>query len=175
LVAVVEKNNTIYVIGGFNGNHLNNVENYNPATDTWTEEAPLLTGVSSPAAGLIGTWIVVADGYAPYGEYGGTEGYNPSTNAWTAGAEDPTPRDGVCGGFIGTQLYVAGGYPGYGSAVLTLTESFDVKSNTWTTLADIPQSTVAAGSAVYNGQLYCFGGAGLFVARALNNVQIYTP
>src|ERR1700728_4221285 len=30
------------VIGGWNGSTMSTVERYNPATDTWTEDAPLL-------------------------------------------------------------------------------------------------------------------------------------
>jgi hypothetical protein len=55
-VAIVESK-VIYVIGGWNGifsgPSLTTVEGYNPATDTWTEEAPLLVGkwgASRPAA-----------------------------------------------------------------------------------------------------------------------------
>lgn len=37
----------------------------------------------------------------------------------------------------------------------------------------MPQATLLPGSAVYKGQLYCFGG--LYLEGALNNVQIYQP
>ena len=181
-VAVVEKN-IIYAIGGFNGSTtVNNVESYNPATDTWTEETPLPAGVLGLAAGLMKGWIVAADGNegACGGcDYGQTQIYSPSSNAWYGGSSDPTPRDWVCGGSIDGQLYVASGYPadGYaGGESYTLTESFNAKSNTWATLADIPQGTIGAASAVYNGQLYCFGGAPSYPGgAALNNVQIYQP
>jgi N-acetylneuraminic acid mutarotase len=176
--AVVEKNNIIYVIGGAIGyTRFNSVESYNPATDIWTEETPLLVAESDVTAGLIGTWIVVADGYNYYGGTGDNEGYNPFTKAWKSGAPDPTPRSAGCGGSIGTQLYVAGGYPG-GSWAYTLTESFNGSNNIWTRLADMPQRTVLSASAVYNGQLYCFGGVdgwGVSGVTYLNNVQIYQP
>ena len=65
--AVVEKTkNIVYVIGGVvngSGNgDIATVESYNPATNTWTEEAPMLVAKAQSAAGLIGTTIVVADG-----------------------------------------------------------------------------------------------------------------
>jgi N-acetylneuraminic acid mutarotase len=56
-----------------------------------------------------------------------------------------------------------------------LTESFNVSNNIWTTLAPLPQATVFAGSAVYNGLLYCIGGADANLGKVLSKVQIYQP
>lgn len=134
---------------------------------------PLLAEKSTPIAGLIGGWIVAADGYTDRGDTGDTEAYNPSASAWKSVAPDPTPRDGECGGSIGGQLYVASG--NNNGPVVTLTDSFNALSNTWTRLADIPQATLEPGYAVYKGKLYCFGGAGTWLGPPLNNVQIYQP
>ena len=53
---------------------------------------PLLAEKSTPIAGLIGGWIVAADGYTDRGDTGDTEAYNPSASAWKSVAPDPTPR-----------------------------------------------------------------------------------
>ena len=46
-VAIAVVKNIIYVIGGANNvGRLNTVESYDPATDTWTTEAPLLIAKS---------------------------------------------------------------------------------------------------------------------------------
>jgi|HubBroStandDraft_2_1064218.scaffolds.fasta_scaffold40191_2 N-acetylneuraminic acid mutarotase len=179
-VAAVEDKNIIYVIGG-NGNNgmdrLNTVESYNPATDTWTEEAPLLVGKSEPTVGLVGKTIVAADGYTASEDTGDNEGYDVITNTWTSLKADPSPRNTACGGGIGAYMYVAGGYPGGnpGTPALSLTESFKVSKNTWTTLAPMPQAAMLSGSAVYKKQLYCIGGSSSFQGTVLNNVQIYQP
>ena len=68
--------------------------------------------------------------------------------------------------------YVAGG--GTGGGTTTLTESFKVSKNTWKTLAPLPQATLVPGSAVYKGQLYCFGGLNPS-GSPINTVQIYQP
>lgn len=176
-VAVVEKN-IIYVAGGYDGtNFLATVESYNPATDTWTEEAPMLGAKDDPAAGLIGTTIVVADGAnAPGAVTGDTEGYNATTNTWTSLATDPTARTGSCSGPVGANLYDAGGYINNGGAATTVNESFSSSKNQWTTtLTPMPQGTMFGGSAVLNGQLYCFGGEATVNGNPINNVQIYQP
>lgn len=172
--AAVE-NNIIYLVGGNSTQNLrsNAVYSYSPATDTWTEEAPLLVGRSEPSVARVGTSIVVTDGYASGGD---TESYDPATNTWTALKPDPVPggsgwRSFACTGGIGTRLYVAGGY--YGGS---LTESFNLPKNTWKTLAPMPQYAMATGSAVYKGKLYCIGGTVAYWENgALNNVQIYQP
>jgi N-acetylneuraminic acid mutarotase len=173
--AVVEKKtNIIYVSGGeTNGNGQDpvaNVESYNPATNTWTEEAPMLVPKGQGAAGLIGTTIVFADGATGGNSTGDNEGYDAATNTWKSLASDPTSRYATCGGSVGSKLYVVGGVFGN-----TLTESFQLSKNKWTTLAPAPQSNLFAASAVYKGQLYCIGGWGASGGPVIGNVQIYQP
>jgi len=168
--AAVE-NNIIYLAGGNSTQDLrsNAVYSYNPATDAWTEEAPLLVGRSEPSVRRVETTIVVTDGYASGGD---TEGYDPTTNMWTTLMPDPAGwRSWACTGHIGAKLYVVGGYFGD-----SLNESFNLPENTWKTLAPMPQAAMATGSAVYEGQLYCLGGTVAYWENgALSNVQIYQP
>ena len=184
--AVVEKN-IIYVIGGFNGSRssgkpLATVESYNPASNNWTEEAPLLVAKQAPSVGLIGTpltgfTIVAADGnttFGPSGFTGDNEGYNASANAWSSLKSNATARTLACARSIGPQLYVAGGIDSLGPA-LSVTESYNLSKNTWRTRAPMPQPAVAAGSAVYKGLLYCFGGWASWNGSVLDSVQIYQP
>ena len=176
MTAVVEKG-IAYVIGGYNGSRLNTVEAYNPTTDSWTTEATLLTGKSEISAGLIGTTIVAADGFASGGVTGDTEAYNATTNVWSTLSADPTFRNGACAGAIGGSLYASDGNDNSNNAIVK-NESFTLSSNKWTTLTSMPQAVTDAGPAVYSGQLFCFGGASFanaFRGTVYNNVQIYQP
>jgi hypothetical protein len=180
VAAAVVVNNIIYVIGGWNGvfsgNGLATVESYNPATNTWRKENPLRVGKWAPSAGLFGCYTIVApDGAAqccPSNFTGDNESYNISTNTWTSLKADPTARGFACFGSISSILYVAGGTDTQGPA-LSVTESYQL--NVWKTLAPIPQATIAPGSAVYNGRLYCFGGWTAWNGSILGSVQIYQP
>jgi N-acetylneuraminic acid mutarotase len=181
--AVVEKN-IIYVIGGndINNNNLATVESYNPATNTWTEEAPMLGTKASPAAGLLGTLktgytIVAAGGAVQPGQItGDTEGYDAATNTWTELTADPTARVYSCSGSVGAKFYDAGGYLNNGGAATTVNESFQLSKNKWTTtLAPMPQGTMLGASAVYKKQLYCMGGWATWRGTPIGNVQIYQP
>jgi len=174
IVAVVDKG-LVYVIGGYNGNRLSTLEVYDPATDTWTSEASLLVAQSGNTAGLIGSNIVISGGAGQSVDTGDTESYSVSKNSWTTLKPDSTLRNNPCGGVIGTSLYVAGGENRATPPASNVLEAFAPSSKTWTTLSSIPQGTVDAGSAVVNGQLFCFGGWAAFQGTVLNNVQIYQP
>jgi N-acetylneuraminic acid mutarotase len=175
--AVVESG-IIYVMGGYNGaTFIDTVESYNPATNTWNTEAPMLGTKDVPAAGLLGTTIVVAGGAnAPGSVTGDTEGYNATTNTWKSLTADPTARTGPCNGVINGLLYDAAGYINNAGAATTVNESFALSADKWTTtLAPMPQGTMFGGSAVANGQLYCLGGQASINNSPIGNVQIYQP
>jgi uncharacterized repeat protein (TIGR03803 family) len=173
IVAVVE-NGLVYVIGGYDGNRLRTVEAYNPANDTWISEASLLVAQSGDVGGLIGTQIVISGGAGQSTDTGDTESYSARNNSWTSLALDTTLRNNPCGGAISGSLYVAGGADRTGPA-LKVVRAFMPSTDSWTTLSSIPQATVAPASAVYNGQLFCFGGWTAFQGTILNNLQIYQP
>ncbi len=182
-LAVDVANSTIYVIGGNSCcETYPTVESYDTLTNAWTEETPLLTAKTNTSTGIFGSkatdlTIVDADGsltVTPTEETGDNEKYSVLKNFWTALAPDPTPRDAACAGAIGSELYVAGGRGTSGSAIGT-NESFELSMNTWSTLASMTSATAFGGSAVYQGQLYCFGGSTGFYGDASNNVQIYQP
>lgn len=171
------KTGIVYVIGGDintsgNGN-IDTVESYNPATNTWLGEAPMLVAKGQSAAALLGgTTIVVADGFTNGGgTTGDTEGYNLATNTWSTLASNPSgDRGAACSGGIG-KLYDVGG-----ANAPNVTESFTLTTDKWkNTLAPIPQAVFFPASAVYKGQLYCIGGWPSWLGTPQNNVQVYQP
>jgi hypothetical protein len=93
-----------------------------------------------------------------------------------AGLKGPTPRNAACFGSTKGSLYVAGG--AVNNEAVSVTESFKVSKNAWTTQAPMPQAVGIPGSAVYKGLLYCIGGANngdLFNNTVYDYVQIYQP
>jgi len=77
-----------------------------------------------------------------------------------------------CYAVIKGELYVAGGS---NPSNITVNESYNPKTESWTILAPIPEGTGQGdAAAVAGGRLYCFGG-GNFPNPVYNNVQIYQP
>jgi N-acetylneuraminic acid mutarotase len=166
--AVVDKG-IIYVIGGYNGGRLTTVESYNPATNTWTEEAPLFLGVSDSALGLLGGVIVSAGGLANSGLTEDTEAYIVTKNSWVTRTASPNDLGGGCVMSLGGQLYTEA----YG-AEHNLFQAYSLKTNSWASLAPLPQPVYVSSSAQAGGLLYCFGGLQQDGGVA-DYVQIYTP
>jgi hypothetical protein len=171
------QNGIIYVIGGYaKGARTADVESDNPATDTWTAEAPLAVAKSLPAVGLLGSTIVAAGGLTNSGTSAGdNEGYSATKNSWSTLTADPTPWQAGCAASISGLLYFAGGTSG---TLLSVNESFNATTDKWTTLTSMPLAVVGPGSAEMNNLLYCFGGSNngvLGQGTVYNNVQIYQP
>ena len=66
-------------------------------------------------------------------------------------------------------IYVAGGYDGGGE--LDTLYAYDIASDTWSTLARMPQQLYAPGFGAINGKLYIAGGFAF--GAVFNTLQIY--
>jgi peroxiredoxin len=114
-------NGKIYVIGGRTGHgfimsatNTDAVEEYDPATDTWSaprERMP--TARSGGAGGTDGRLIYAAGGEVTtkqlVGAFRAVEAYDPATNSWATLPPMPLPRHGVAGAVIGDRFYLVSG------------------------------------------------------------------
>jgi N-acetylneuraminic acid mutarotase len=156
-------NGLFYVVGGWVpdggvGAYLNEVEVYDPGTDTWYD----VPGMSAPR-GFLGAAVVSNKIYAVGGRtYAGVlatnQVYTPG-DVWVTKQPLTTARAGAVAGVIGSQLYVVGGISTNTLAPLTTNESYTPSTDTWASRAPLPQAvTEADGAAVINGVLYVPGG-----------------
>jgi hypothetical protein len=179
----------IYAIDGFAGGDNVN-EAYNPNKNTWTTLAPDPTprGHLGAAAGVCpsGTLargcIYAVDGY--FGTYlGTTEAFNTFNNTWMSLTSDPTPRynPGVAAARcpFGSSLTCIYSFGGYNGSYLKTAESFNPKTNSWTTLADMLTARDELGAAagpcpggtIPNGCVYAvdgYNGSALSVVEGYN-------
>jgi N-acetylneuraminic acid mutarotase len=133
------------------------VEEYDPATNTWTTKAPL----SAPRTGLA---LAAANNGKLYAVGGSTgakvEEYDPATNTWATRTPPQTARmDLALAAAADGKLYAVGGVPLAGAGPLAAVEAYDLTINAWTTCADLLTARgELALAAAANGRLYAVGG-----------------
>ena len=162
--------NKIYVIGGFAHGHSNDRnyltpvnECYDPATNTWTTKAPMIsnsgTGVGYHNVLAINNEIYVVGGKrnsTASGDIQQVNSYNPKTDTWTSKANMPkvsSQNASVANGNLG--FIITGRIKDTLSAEVYC---YDSKANTWSTKASIKTARLGATAAVYNNKIYVFGG-----------------
>ena len=105
----------LYVIGGYDRcdsqscSPTGRVQVYDPATNTWTQKAPMPTPRHSPVCAVLNGIIYCIGGGDPVGYLNTVEAYNPASNTWMTSTPMPTARAGMVAGVIGGVIYVAGG------------------------------------------------------------------
>ncbi|MGD0712551.1 MAG: DUF2341 domain-containing protein, partial [Bacteroidales bacterium] len=169
-------NGKIYLIGGYSydtsGNPINPSsvnEVYDPASDTWSTQAPLPTseyGVTRENP-VIGGKIYVTHGVNSSSIFQTSVYiYDPSTNSWSQGPSASHARDGVACGVISNKLYVVGGRADWtGPYGLNYNEQYDPTPSQWA-LSD-PTRVYIDASAAHTG------GYGLLINDNLANSYEY--
>ncbi len=171
--AVVE--NVLYVIGGCNsscasgGGATTVVEAYDPATNSWSEKAPLPVAIDSVYAVESKNIIYVAGGYVQgSGRVPTLYSYNPANNDWKQEASMKVARSNPATGVLGGVI-VAGGL---GGGVTNDTELYNTTKNSWTTLATMPTAVNAPCFGTITGKFYVASGTDNSGPNAA--VQAYT-
>ncbi len=187
-------NNLMYVMGGGRvaPNPSNEVDIYNPGTNSWSIGTPFVTGRRNFPVDSDGCHIWLAGGYDSTGLPiasmeifccgGGGPSPTPtcppggSPGPWTQAA--PVAIDHY-GGFMdsdGTFAYEGGGYSFSAGGTINQFGKFDPATNTWTPLAPVPDLTNAEASGVYApnvNKLFVFGGDDPTTGTVVNTTRIY--
>ena len=167
----------IYAIGGIGGRSEGlegsaRVEMYDPATNSWTKKADMLTGRGGLGAAVVGGKIY-AFGGAPdttLPPVATVEVYDPAANTWIRTADMPEARDGVTTGQVNGKIYLIGGAEynpvTFERISLPTVEEYDPVAGTWRKKTDMPTARYALSSCVINGKVYTLGGLILSFAMA---------
>ena len=110
-------NGKIYAIGGvtgsyFEGTTLSSVEEYDPATDTWTRKADMPVETRSLAASALNGKIYVVGGASEGRAQSTVLEYDPMTDTWREVADMPTRRGYLSSATVNGKLYAIGGVVG---------------------------------------------------------------
>lgn len=157
-------NGKAYVFGGRDtvGNYRNDLWQYDPATDSWTNlgNAPMKKRVNATMVSDGGK-LYVGLGYAAKHAYVDSAyqrdwwEYTPETNTWRRLTDFPNANT-VAGTSVASDgaVYVLYGF-GYGFTRTIC--RYDISSNTWTTLPNNPQQPISnfgGRGAMCNGRFY---------------------
>jgi N-acetylneuraminic acid mutarotase len=138
---------------------LSTVEEYDPASDTWTSRNPMPTGRFGLSAGVVDGKIYVVGGTNDGAVIIPTlEEYDPAMDTWTAKQDMATARALVAFEAVGGMLYAIGGGSDPASGRSTV-EVYDPVTDSWTVGASMPTPRSSACSGVVDDRIYVIGGA----------------
>ena len=178
-------NGKVYTIGGATsggvpvGVFVGTVEEYDPATDTWTMKTDMPTKRNWHSASVVDGKVYVLGGESADARIVSTvEEYDPVADKWTRKANMRTPRGAHCTGVINGVIYVIGGTQD-NEVGLSTVEAYDPATDQWANKADMPTARWYFSTSVVNGRIYAFGGAGVPLpwedGQPLAVVEEYTP
>ena len=189
--AVAGTDGRIYVLGGIawnggtdvngnpTGNPSNEVDAYNPTTNSWTVLANMPTARDALAAavGLDGR-IYAMGGYSalPLTATAEVDVYTPSTNSWAVLPSLPIAR-GSLAATTGPDgdIYAIGGRFGYNNYTNEVDE-YTPATNTWSTVASLPTTRESLGATTGpDGRIYAVGGNLNVNNGRTSEVDAYVP
>ena len=159
----VTLNNRIHLLGGWancdSNSPTNNHAIFDPATNSWTTGAPMLSGRGNSVAVVINGKIIVASGGNSFpGMVTQTEIYDPVTNSWSVGAPMPDPVRQAAGDVLNGKLYIVGGLNSVTNTMKATVQVYDPATDSWTLAAPLPSARLGSEVGAINGKLYAAGG-----------------
>jgi N-acetylneuraminic acid mutarotase len=206
--AMATLNGKIYVFGGFvppanttvplgaAWQPINDVWQYDPATDTWKSLAPMPTRRGSALAAEEGGKIYVIGGattveaskdsfftaYGPARVLTTNEVYDPATNKWESRTPMTVARNHAYGGTVNGKIYVIGGRTGHAfilSATNTdVVEAYSPVTDSWSGPRERMPYPRSGGAWGTDGKLIYLAGGEVTtngVVGVYNGVQAYDP
>jgi N-acetylneuraminic acid mutarotase len=178
-IAVVAAGNKLYVLGGSTRERVDQQVNfeYDIATDTWRERAPLPRGLTHAGVAslkgkiyVVGAFTASAHGDAVNSVYE----YDPASDAWRTLAPLKQPRGSVGVTMLNGRIHAIGGR-GVDRMTVPTHEAYDPGSDRWTELAPLPRArdhlAVVAGDAL----IHAIGGRLNASADNVDLHDIYNP
>ncbi len=179
-------NDKIYLIGGTASETASlfaapimAVEEYDPATDTWTRKADM----PAPRVLLYGSHPVVDGKIYVLGSANSghtamprVDVYDPATDTWSRAADMLTPRLLYARVAWDEKIYTFGGMTGTlgsSSQTVNVTEVYDPQTDSWSQAAPMPIGVWEHSACVVDDKIYVIGGT-TFIS-SLRIFQVYDP
>lgn len=185
----------LYLFGGLGDGSEGMVQIYDPATNQWTEGAPMPFAAGSSSSAVIGNQVYVAGGIVgPSTTTTQAARYDPATDTWEAISPMPQGRNHAAAESDGSKLFVFGGRgPGSGDGNVVANgfdtvQVYDPATDSWasslnpgSTLEPLPQARGGMGTAVFvNDEFWVMGGEttdgpGATADHVYDRVDVYDP
>ena len=155
----------IYYLGGCKGGRLSQasstVYSYDPASDTFSEGAPMPRPRCAGGVAVYQDKIYYAGGLSGGDAQTWFDIYDPAANTWAELPDLPRPRDHAHATVLHGALYSIGGRDAAINATNNAIDVFDFAAQSWTTLrATLPTERGGFASAVVGDEILIIGGEG---------------
>lgn len=133
------------------------------AQSGWTTAAPMPLARSELNATVAEGRLYVAGGIAQLGATPAFQVYDPAGDSWRSLAQMPEPRHHFGMSALDGRIYVSGGYrdlPFGADTARAEVWVYDVESDGWSEIADLPTPRAAHAMVAQGGRLYVVGGVG---------------
>jgi len=147
---------------GHSGGYVNWFDEYDPATDTWTELPDAPNARDHFSAALVGNKLISVGGRRTNKNFSDTvaqtDTYNFNTNNWSTAPSIPTPRAGAMIGVSNGNVIVMGGESGTSTVAHDEVEAFNVSQNQWRSLPSMLEGRHGGAGGVINDTLHVVTG-----------------
>ncbi len=138
----------------------------------WQQVSSMSQGRGRLAVAALKSEIVAIGGETASGVTGLVEIWDAAQQKWRTGQSKPVPVANIGAAVVAGKVIVPGGYTAAGTPTAVV-EAYDLISDTWTSLAALPEPRLAYALATYEDKVYLFGGSdGQGYA---NTTYIYDP
>src|SRR5260370_727262 len=166
---------------GFSGGYTNQTRLYNINTDSWSAGAAAPVPASAGAASgetTHGGFLYVIGGENSTGVLSDLQRYDPVLDAWTPLSPMNAARAGAAAAVIDDGIFVIGGRqstsgPCSGGPYLTTVEKYDIDTDTWSPVAQLPSARSDLAAVAHGGKIYVFGGCS--DTGVTKEVDMYDP
>ncbi|MGC1760077.1 MAG: kelch repeat-containing protein, partial [Candidatus Cybelea sp.] len=160
-VSVAVLGNAIQLVGGRDANSVQTHLAYDPATNHYSERAPLPIGRDHMGLVTYEGRLYAIGGRinTPAHNTAYLDIYDPRSNAWTSGPSMPTARSGMAVAAFQNRIFAIGGEQSGMTAAFKTNEAYDPASKSWSEFAALPEGRHGTGAAVVGDLLYVPAGA----------------
>ena len=154
-------NGKIYCVGGYYDKYHDTIEVYDIESDSWsTISTPMINGRTEMTVQLYNGKIYCIGGRRYSSCCKTIEIYDIELDKWSTGANIPTPRIQFSSVLYNGKIYCFGGNNSNSSnkIIYNKVEVYDIESDSWLTLKDMPETRDRFTCILYDGVVYCIGG-----------------